>query len=153
MTRPTFCQKRYDPEEAVSTIVEYINITAVLIAMFVLVMLVTNALLIEGPSDTLKYHSFTDIGNGVSTRIVDIYVISPENGRIMTKFDLPDDVAEKEYNVKLDPLQTGASQRIIVTDGNTKSIISIGGIGATRAVTGNTTGSGINRITYDSGGV
>ncbi|MDD4127282.1 MAG: hypothetical protein PHV39_06295 [Methanomicrobium sp.] len=140
-------------DEAVSTIIEYINITAVLLVMLIIVMIVTNAVLIEGPSDSLKYHSFVDIGNGVSARIVDIYVIAPETGSITTKFDLPDDVAERNYWVKMDPYLTGASQSVIVTDGNVLSRISIAGIGATRGVTGNTTGTGINRLTYNSGGV
>ncbi|MBP2133757.1 hypothetical protein J2128_001711 [Methanomicrobium sp. W14] len=121
--------------------------------MLTVVMIVTNTSLIENPSNTLKYHSFVDIGNGVSARIVDIYVIAPETGRISTKFDLPDDVAGKDYWVKMDPYLAGASQTIIITDGSIRSRISIAGIGATRGVTGNTTGSGINRITYDSGGV
>ncbi|MDD3976965.1 MAG: hypothetical protein PHI15_02285 [Methanomicrobium sp.] len=152
MTKNTFSLKRTN-DEAVSTIIEYINITAVLLVMLVIVMIVTNAVLIEGPADTLKYHSFVDIGNGVSARIVDIYVIAPQTGSITTEFDLPDDVVEKEYMIKMDPYLTGASQTIIVSDGNIKSRIAIGGIGATRGVTGNTTGSGINRITYNSGGV
>ena len=152
MTKYTFCPKITN-DEAVSTIIEYINITAVLLVMLIAVMIVTNAVLIEGPSDSLKYHSFVDIGNGVSARIVDIYVIAPENGRITTEFDLPDDVAQKDYYLKMDPLLTGAAQSVIVTDGNVFSRISITGIGATRGVSGNTTGSGINRLTYDSGGV
>ncbi|MBN2733564.1 MAG: hypothetical protein JXQ82_01745 [Methanomicrobiaceae archaeon] len=150
--KTTLCLKRTD-DVAVSTIIEYINITAVLIVMLVVVIFVTNAVLIEGPSDSLKYNSFVDIGNGVSVRIVDIYVIAPANGTITTNFDLPDDVAQKDYYVKMDPLLEGAAQSIIVTDGNVESRISITGIGATRGVSGNTTGSGINRLTYDSGGV
>ncbi|MDD3407563.1 MAG: hypothetical protein PHP13_05710 [Methanomicrobium sp.] len=148
----TYCRLRYD-EDAVSTIVEYINITAVMVALLIVMMIVTNAVLIEGPSGSIKYHSFVDIGNGVSARIVDIYTIAPDSGRIETKFDLPDDVINKDYYVLMDPYMIGASQSIIVTDGNIKSKISIAGIGATRGVAGNTTGSGTNRITYDSGGV
>lgn len=144
---------RRDRDEAVSTILEYMNITAVLVVMMILLTFIVNAAVIQGPSDKLKYHSFVDIGNGVSTRIVDLYVISPKTGTIVTSFDLPDDVANDEYTVKMDPSATGADQRIIVTDGSVSSTISISGIGATKAVTGNTTGAGINRITYDSGGV
>ena len=161
--RPTGCPKNSENckihntrnrEEAVSTVIEYLNITGVLIVMMIILTILTNAALIEGPSENLKYHAFVDIGNGVSARIVDLYVITPpEKGRIVTSFDLPEDVAGDDYIVKMDPLATGAAQRILVTDGNTKSTISIAGIGATRAVIGNTTGTGLNRIIYDSGGV
>ncbi len=144
---------KWDSDEAVSTVVEYMNITGILVVMMIILTLLTNSAIIEGPSDNLKYHSFVDIGNGVSVRIVDLYVVSPGNGRIVTKFDLPEDVANDDYTVKMDPSATGAAQQIIVTDGNVKSLISISGIGATKAVTGNTTGTGINRIIYDSSGV
>lgn len=140
-------------DEAVSTILEYMNITAVLIVMMIMLTLITNSIIIEDSADSLKYHTFVDIGNGVSARIVDLYVIAPSNGRIMTSFDLPDDVAGNDYTVKMDPAASGAAQQIIVTDGNVESTISIAGIGATRAVTGNTTGTGLNRIIYDSSGV
>lgn len=140
-------------DEGVSTVVEYMNITAVLITMMIILTLITNSIIIEDSSNKLKYHAFVDIGNGVSARIVDLYVIAPTNGRIMTSLDLPDDVAGMGYTVKMDPAASGAAQQVIVTDGNVKSVISIAGIGATKAVTGNTTGTGINRIIYDSGGV
>ena len=142
-----------DNDEAVSTVLEYMNITAVLVVLMILLTMFTNSVIIEDSSEKLKYHEFVDIGNGVSARIVDLYVIAPSNGRIVTSFDLPDDVAGEDYTVKMDPSATGAAQQIIVTDGNVKSVISIAGIGATRTVIGNTTGNGLNRITYDSGGV
>ncbi|MBN1432579.1 MAG: hypothetical protein JW931_07370 [Methanomicrobiaceae archaeon] len=142
-----------EKDEAISTVIEYLNVTAVLVVMMIVLTILTNSVIIEGPAENLKYHAFVDIGNGVSARIVDLYVVSPGNGRIVTSFDLPEDVANDEYTVKMDPTAVGAAQRIIVTDGYIKSTISIAGIGATKAVTGNTTGSGINRIIYDSRGV
>jgi len=44
--------------------------------------------------------AFTDIGNGVSTRIVDVYAIAPRDGMNSTKFDIPDDIAGKDYSVR-----------------------------------------------------
>ena len=140
-------EKNRERDEAVSTIIEYMNITAVLLVLMIVMVILVNAFVIEGPADTLKYHAFVDIGNGVSTRIVDMYVIAPENGQIVTTLDLPDDVASEGYLLKMDPSASGADQRILVSDGYTKSTIYIGGIGATRAVAGNTTGTGLNRIT------
>jgi len=43
-------------------------------------------------------------------------------------------------------------QNVQVYRGTIASKISLAGIGATRAVTGNTTGAGMNRIQYNSGG-
>ncbi len=53
---------------------EYISITGIVIALMIILMLMMNSVFMEGPRDLVSYHSFVDIGNGVSTRIVDVYV-------------------------------------------------------------------------------
>lgn len=140
-------------EEGVTRLMEYVIITGVLLMLMVVMMFSVNASLMEGPADKLRYHAFVDIGNGVSTRIVDLYVIAPGNGTIATKFDIPDDVAGKDYfvNVAMEG-EDRASQAIQVQGGDIKSRIAIAGIGATRGVVGNTTGAGWNMIQYDSRG-
>lgn len=142
---------RNPDDDGVSSMTEYLTITAVLVTMFVIMMFAVNAGLIEGPADTLKFHSYVDIGNGVSVRLVDLYAIAPGDGTIQTRFDLPDEVAGDEYTVMLEG--TGESQYIRITDGDVVAEVAISGIGATRGVTGNTTGGGYNLITYDSSGV
>jgi len=73
-------------EEGVTRLMEYIIITGVLLVLMIVMIFVVNAVLMEGPADRLRYHAFVDIGNGVSTRVVDLYVIAPGNGTIATKF-------------------------------------------------------------------
>jgi len=140
-------------EEGVTRLMEYIIITGVLLLLMIVMMFSVNASIMEGPANKLRYHAFVDIGNGVSTRIVDLYVIAPGNGTIETKFDIPDDVAGKGYFV--DVWMEGenrASQAIEVQGGSIKSKVAIAGIGATKGVVGNTTGAGWNMIQYDSKG-
>ncbi|MDK2890127.1 MAG: hypothetical protein PWR21_759 [Methanoculleus sp.] len=137
-------------EEGVTRLMEYVIVSGVLLLLMVVMMFTVNAVFMEGPADTLRYHAFVDIGNGVSTRIVDLYVIAPGNGTIATKFDIPDDVAGKGYFV--DVGMTGASQAILVQGGSIQSRVAIAGIGATKGVSGNTTGAGWNMIQYDSKG-
>jgi hypothetical protein len=137
-------------EEGVTRLMEYVIVSGVLLLLMVVMMFTVNAAFMEGPADTLRYHAFVDIGNGVSTRIVDLYVIAPGNGTISTKFDIPDDVAGKGYFV--DVGMTGASQAIRVQGGSIQSRVAIAGIGATKGVSGNTTGAGWNMIQYDSKG-
>ncbi|WP_292489812.1 hypothetical protein [Methanoculleus sp. 10] len=140
-------------EEGVTRLMEYIIITGVLLLLMIVMMFSVNASLMEGPANKLRYHAFVDIGNGVSTRIVDLYVIAPGNGTIETKFDIPDDVAGKGYFV--DVWMEGenrAGQAIQVQGGSIKSKVAIAGIGATKGVVGNTTGAGWNMIQYDSKG-
>jgi len=137
-------------EEGVTRLMEYIIITGVLLLLMIVMMFSVNASLMEGPADKLRYHAFVDIGNGISTRIVDLYVISPDNGTITTKFDIPDDVAGRGYFV--DAALEGADQVIQVQAGDIQSKIAIAGIGATKGVTGSTTSAGWNMIQYDSKG-
>ena len=137
-------------EEGVTRLMEYIIITGVLLLLIIVMMFSVNASLMEGPADKLRYHAFVDIGNGISTRIVDLYVISPTNGTITTKFGIPGDVAGKVYFVEA--AHNGTDQTIKVHAGNIQSEIAIAGIGATKGVTGNATSAGWKMIQYDSEG-
>jgi hypothetical protein len=141
-----------DKEDGVTTLIEYVIVSGILLFLFVVVLLLVNTYLMQGPAETLQYNSFTDIGNGVSTRIVDVYSIAPPIGNITTKFDIPNDVAGQNYFVEIYSGETAADQGVMVYGNGIASNISIAGISATRNVTGNTTGSGMNRISYDSGG-
>jgi hypothetical protein len=140
-----------DDESGVANLVEYLTITGILMVLLIVTIFATDAIFMQGPADRLAYHSFVDVGNGISTRIVDIYMIAPDNGTITTKFDIPDDVAGQDYFVEMK--ENGGDQKVVVSRGGVRSTISIAGIGATMGVTGNTTGSGINRLIYNSRGV
>lgn len=132
--------------------IEYVIVSGILLLLFMVMLLMVNANFMEGPSQTLQYTAFTDIGNGISTRIVDIYSIAPTNGTISTAFDIPDEVAQLDYTVEIHQGATAADQYARVYRGIIASNISLGGISATRNVSGNTTGQGMNRIRYDSTG-
>ncbi|MGA2934767.1 MAG: hypothetical protein ABSD81_06400 [Methanomicrobiales archaeon] len=149
-TRSRSTVKRPDPSDGVTNLVEYISITGILLLLLVVVLFAVNSVFMQGPGDTLRYYSFTDIGNGMSVRIVDLYVIAPDNGNISTRFILPHDVAGQDYFVRAN--ETGTAQTIVVERGDIHADINIAGIGATKGVTGNTTSSGWNLITYNSNG-
>ena len=157
--------KRLDEESGITSLLEFVFATKILLILFILMIFVSHAVFIEQPANTLKWHSYVDIGNGISARVVDLYLVAPNNGTITSKFDIPNDVVGYDYFVQvcdgsgteplcreLDALNPD-DQRIIVTDYRIESNIALAGIGATRGVTGSTTGRGINVITYDSGGV
>jgi hypothetical protein len=143
-------ERTYDA--GVANLIEYVMISGVLMFLMVVMMLMVNTSIMEGPANQVSSSAFTDIGNGISTRIVDVYVTAPYNGTISTSFDIPDDVAGKEYFVEIGQGVTPTNQDVTVSRGDLSSTVSLAGIGATRGVTGNTTGRGINKISYDSGG-
>jgi hypothetical protein len=139
-------------DAAVSSLIEYVMISGILMGLMVVMMLLANTHFMEGPANQVTYSAFTDIGNGISTRIVDVYITAPYNGTISTSFDIPDDVANKEYFVEIGLGANPTDQDVRVSRDFISSRISLAGIGATRGVIGNTTGKGMNRISYDSGG-
>jgi hypothetical protein len=79
-------------------------------------------------------------------------LLATSYGTISTSFDIPDDVASKDYFVEIGLGANPTDQDVQVSRDFIRSRISLAGIGATRGVTGNTTGRGMNRISYDSGG-
>lgn len=148
----------YNKEEGVSSLIEYIQITGILMIFMVIILVLIPPVFINGPLNTLTQHAYVDIGNGISTRIVDLYIISPyvgiSQGLIVTDFDIPDDVAGRGYIVDIAPPQGGilGTDKIIISGNGVSSEVSLAGIGSTLGVGGRTASAGINRICYNSTG-
>jgi hypothetical protein len=138
-------------ERGVSDLVEYIIISGVMMLLIVITVLTITPVAIYQPTDQLSEYAFIDIGNGVSTRIVDLYALAPPVGDITTKFDIPDDVVGRDYRVLIEQSDNG--DIISVSYSNIRRTVPLAGIGQTLGVWGNTTGSGLNKIFYNSSGV
>ena len=142
---------RDHPHESAERIfIQYVMVSGVLMVLFVIMLLLVNANFMVEPADTLSYYAFTDIGNGVSTRIVDVYSIAPQNGTLVTQFNRrPGRYRGENYFVDIEPSANQNDQDIVVWRDAVSSNISLSGIDLTSQgiATGNTTGSGINRIT------
>ena len=153
MMRTGYHYNERNTESAVASMIEYIMISGVIMALFIVMLLMVNTNIMEDPANRLIYVAFTDIGNGVSTRMVDVYAIAPANGTVTTKFDIPDEIVGKSYIIEVVPGKH-FDQDIIVSRGYLISRISLAGIGSSDKGTagGNTTGAGLNIISYDSRG-
>ncbi len=152
----SFTIKNINRESGVSQMIEYILISSILLLFFVITILMVNNIFIEEPSNFLTSYAYMDIGNGISTRIVDLYAIIPYsqvNTHIGTKFDVPDDVAGKGYVIEIveGPPNRPSDRRIVISGaGPIKSTVSLSGIGETvfGIAEGRTTASGLNYIEY-----
>jgi hypothetical protein len=142
--------KKTRNETGVANMIEYIMVSGVLMGLLIVMMLLVNTNILEAPADRLTYVAFADIGNGISTRIVDVYAVAPQNGTINTTFDIPDDIAGKDYFVEIGEGPNPVDQDVRVSRGYLQTEISLAGVGATRGVNGSTTGKGLNMIRYDS---
>jgi len=139
-------------ETAVVNLIEYIMISGVLMGLLIVMLLLVNTNIMEDPANRLAYVAFTDIGNGISTRIVDVYSIAPRDGTITTRFDIPDEIAGKDYFVEIGPGTNPVDQDVMISRGSLETHVALAGVGATRGVAGNTTGRGLNKISYNSSG-
>ena len=115
-------------------------------ALFIVIILLVNTNIMEDPANRLIYVSFTDIGNGVSTRIVDVYAIAPDEGAITTHFDIPDEIVGRGYSVDLGTNPNSADQDITVSRNNLNAHIALAGIGISKGVKGGAAGAGMNII-------
>lgn len=142
-------------EPAFVSLIEYIMVSGVLMALMIVVLLLVNTHIMENPANRVIYTEFTDIGNGISTRMVDVYAIAPDEGTVFTRFDIPDDIVGRGYFVRLGTgaATTSPEQNITVYRGDLHSIIAIGGIAASKGAGGETTGAGLNTICYNSSGI
>jgi hypothetical protein len=143
---------RQHTESGVANLIEYIMVSGVLMGLLIVMLLLVNTNIMEGPANRLTYVAFTDIGNGISTRIVDVYAIAPRDGTITTRFDIPDDIAGNDYFVEIGPGANPVDQDVMVSRGYLETHVALAGVGATRGIAGNTTGKGMNKISYDSSG-
>lgn len=151
--------KRPVRESGVSNLLEYILITSILLMFLIIIIPVVNTIFIERPIYELTSHAYTDIGNGVSTRIIDLYAIVPpytNNAVIATNFDIPDDVVDRDYRVDIIEGPPGREEdsRVLISGNNIEYQISLAGIGFSTMGSsgGGTTASGINEICYNSSG-
>jgi hypothetical protein len=144
--------KAQPAEDGVATLIEYVMVSGILMGLFIVMLLLVHANFIEVPVSIITYSAFTDVGNGVSTRIVDVYAIAPETGNITSKYDLPDEIAGRWYNVEISGDTKG--QTVDISRDFITTHVAMAGIGASRhgRSVGNTTGAGVNRISYDSEG-
>lgn len=120
--------------------------------LFIVMLLLVNSTIMEGPANRLSYVAFTDVGNGVSTRIVDVYAIAPLDGSISTRIDIPPDIAGRVYYVELGPGADPNDQTVTVYRDAVSAEVALAGVGASKGVAGNTTSRGLKKIKYSSAG-
>ena len=81
-------------EDANSNLIAYIIFSGILVTVTILILLYITPLFIEAPTNQLMESSFIDIGNGLSTAIVDVYSFSNMNTEsdLKTKVAIPKEI-------------------------------------------------------------
>jgi len=116
-------------EKAVSTTLGYILIVSIGVTFFSILMLSLNSIFYDTPKAIVTESVYNDLGNEISTKMVDIYIIAPMNGSIDTQFDIPIKIANERYKIEM--IGSRGDQEIIVSslDSSRNVVISINGIG------------------------
>ncbi len=138
-------------ESAVSDLIEYFIISGMIMILIIITILTITPVVLFHPADQLLEYTFMDIGNGISNRIVDMYVIAPQGvGNLTSKFDIPDEVVGREYEVLIESDQN--EYVVSLSSGSFKRVVSLPGIDDAIRINGNMTGHGLNVIQYNSTG-
>lgn len=139
-------------EDAASSMVEFILVSAIAIIFFVVITLSLSEIFIEGAGEQVAMKQFSDIGNDISTKIVDFYIVAPQNGTLATDLTMPRSVGGHYYEVDADidainQMITVSSQR----SSNLDVSITINGIAHTVSIRGSTlSGNPEHQLSYDS---
>ena len=145
-------QQAREKESAVSSMLEYTIITAILMLLFLTVTAASDAAFLTGPSETLRSQEYQDVVTSVSMRIVDLAIVAPQDGRIECRFDLPGGVGNQPYSVHIAPGTVGSGVGIEVGDGEVTKGVTLGGIGSYMPVCDMTSRSETQYICFESGG-
>lgn len=141
----------FEDTRAVSTVLEFVFTTGIAITLFILILLYSTGMFIEAPGRTVALERFTDIGNDISTKIVDIYIIAPENGILITDLTMPTSVGGHDYMVDA---EAQVNQMVTVRSMKSPELtvsVTINGITQSVGVNGSTySGSYEHRLSFDS---
>jgi hypothetical protein len=142
-------------DNGVTSLVEYILTFTIASILFTIVLVMANSMFIDGPQRTVSRVQFTDIGNDLTAKVVDTYLIVPDPGvsktfDISTKFDIPSTVAGNSYMADIEGI-AGTDDNEVSIFSMTNGIyvnVTLNGINPTIPVNGNTSSMGATHRIY-----
>ena len=140
----------------VNFVLEYILTFMIASILFSIMLMMANGLFIQGPESTVSKVQFTDIGNDLTAKIIDTYLIaptSPDYGDVNTTFDMPNTVAGHDYVAKVDNSANGWDKEVVLssTSNDVAIKVTLNGVNSTIPINGETmSNSPDHRIWYNS---
>lgn len=138
---------------AVSAVIEYLITFTIAFIIFTMVASMFNGMFINGPTDVVSMIQFTDVGNDVSAKLLDTYLIAPETGNVSTTFEMPDSIAGHDYKLNIQTSTNGWDKEVVVYSDYTSisTTVTINGVNSTIPINGSTTSMyTTHKIKYDS---
>jgi hypothetical protein len=141
-------------ERGANLLLEYIFTFTFASVLFVVMLMMTSGLFIQGPARTVSKVQYTDIGNDLTAKIIDTYLIapiSPSQGNVTTVFEIPNTVAGDGYMVNV--IDKGDDKEVVVhsLNNNIAMKVTLNGVSKTIPVSGETWSQfPVHQIRYDS---
>ena len=141
----------FDDSGATSTL-EYILTFVMASIIFTLIVLNFNALFIDNPQTVVTRNQLADIGNDVSTKVIDTYLVAPGDGKVITYFDIPGTVAAgNTYEIEVVPSGDDRELHVYTDDQRVFVKNTLNGASTTIPITGQTASTGrYHYIVFDT---
>lgn len=104
-------------ERGAVSIVQYILTFIMASFIFTLIILNFDSLFISGPQYIVARNQLADIGNDVSTKVIDTYLVAPDDGMVVTYFDIPSRLAAG-YPYEIEVIRSGDDRELTVFTDN-----------------------------------
>lgn len=140
-------------ERGLNAVMEYMVTFVIAFLVFIMILSMFDGMFIRGPTDTVSRIQFTDVGNDVTAKILDTYLLAPDTGNVSTSFEIPDSVAGRDYALDVRSSPNGWDKEVLVYSQSTavNATVTINGVSSTIPINGSTSsGQSTHRIKYDS---
>lgn len=140
-------------DRGVNALIEYMMAFMISFLVFSMILAMFNGTFIQRPTDAVSSIQFTDVGNDVTAKILDTYLIAPDTGNVSTSFEIPNDIAGKDYSLDICTSQNGWDKEVLVYSSHTNvnATVTINGVNSTIPINGSTSSSfSTHRVKYDS---
>ncbi len=140
-------------DSGVTAMVEYLITFVLAFIIFTMMLSMFDGMFIRGPQEAVSAVQFADVGNDVTAKILDTYLIAPPNGKVYTSFDMPETIAGKDYTLVVRESANGWDKEVIVYSNYTSTVMSVtvNGVTSTIPIAGNTSSmSSAHAVRYDN---
>jgi hypothetical protein len=132
---------------------EYLITFVFAFIIFTMMLSMFDGMFIKGPERTVSTIQFADVGNDVTAKILDTYLVAPAVGNVSTVFTMPQTVAGKDYTLEIRTSANGWDKEIIVHSPYSmlNMSVTLNGVNSTIPIVGNTSSMAqSHRVRYDS---
>ncbi len=134
-----------DDNEAITPTYEYLILTGAFLAWTIIFFATYASELSSTPAKVAMEGQFQDIGNAVSSKIVDMYMVVPKTkGHMNSKFYIPEDIGGYEYKVTFKESSQDQQVYVSALEFDKAILITLNGIGSSIALEGSTLSAAID---------